>query len=160
MAISAPAKSAQYTLFSAGSKVVGYDWGAKILASYCKLTFTAAGTTTASAGDISLIKMPPGKLRIIYDLSWLACPQGTSTADLDIGWNAYTTAGVAVAANEDGFLASLDVGGGAIGQILSTAHTYGEFDSDLGFDIVCSFDTANSPASGDLTLFVPYMRVA
>jgi hypothetical protein len=160
MAISVPSKSAQYTVFSNNTgKVDGYDWGAKLRASHAKLTFTAAGFTTASAGDISLIKMPPGKVRILVDQSWVVCPAGTATSDLDIGWGAYTgTDGVAVAADGDGLAASVDVGGGAIDQALTLpANGIKEIESRDGFDIVCSFDTADSPASGDLLVTIVYM---
>src|SRR5690349_20878097 len=99
MAISAPAKSTQYTNYSASPRtfVPSSDWGSKLRASWAKLTFTAAGFTSASAGDISLIRMPAGPVRILVDQSWIVCPQGTATSDLDIGYGAYTGAdGVAV----------------------------------------------------------------
>jgi hypothetical protein len=32
-----------------------------------------------------------------------------------------------------------------------------EVNSQAGFDIVCSFDTANSPAAGDMYVTVVYM---
>jgi hypothetical protein len=159
MGISVPSKSAQYTQYTASPKtfVDPYDWGSKVRCSFAKLTFTAAGYTTASAGDIGLIKLPAGKVRILGDLSRIICPQGTSTSDLDIGWAAYVGQdGVAVTANEDGIAASLDVGGGAINAALATG-TVVEFSSQAGVDIVCSFDTANSPASGSLILLLVYM---
>ena len=161
MAISVPSKSAQFTDYSASPKVMAKpgDWGSKLRASYCKLTFTAAGFTTASAGDIGLIRMPAGKVRLLVDLCRIICPIGTATSDLDIGWAAHTNqAGAAVAANEDGLAASLDVGAAAIDQSLPLpTGGHQEFDSRDGFDIVCSFDTANSPAAGDLELSLVYM---
>jgi hypothetical protein len=159
MAISAPTKSVQYTLMTntPSERVKGYDWGAKLRVSYAKLTFTAAGTTTASAGDISLIKLPKGFVRVYGYLSRLICPAGTATADLDLGWAAYVNqAGSTVSADGDGIAASLDVGGGAIAQDLDDLAPVFEFDSQAGVDIVCSFDTANSPASGDLILVLVY----
>ena len=162
MAISAPAKSAQYTNYTASPQtfVPSSDWGSKLRASFCKLTFTAAGYTTAAAGDISLIRMPPGAVRIMPDLCRLVCPAGTATSDLDIGIGAYTTAaGVATAAAPIALADSLDVGGGALDQTLPLPATASmlEVNSQSGFDIVCSFDTANSPASGDMYLTVVYL---
>lgn len=160
MSISAPVKSTQFTNATASpiTFVKPSDWGAKVKASYCILTFTAAGYTTASAGDISLIKLPPGRIRLLVDLCRLVCPQGTSTSDLDIGWAAYRKDGAVVAADEDGLGASIDVGGGAIDAALTLPAVGSKvFDSDAGVDIVCSFDTANSPASGDLELILVYM---
>lgn len=161
MAISVPSKSSQYTDYTASPQtfVPSSDWGSKLRSSYCKLTFTAAGFTTAAAGDMSLIRMPPGAVRILPDLCRLVCPAGTATSDLDIGIGAYTNAaGTAVALSGIALADSLDVGGGALDQTLPLP-TNGilEVNSQAGFDIVCSFDTANSPASGDLHLYVVYM---
>jgi hypothetical protein len=128
--------------------------------SYGKLTFTAAGYTTAAAGDIKLIRMPAGPVRIISGLSRIVCPAGTSTSDLDIGWSDYTssTTGLTVTGDADGLAASLDVGGAAIDAllILPAVTFVVEINSASGFDIVCSFDTANSPASGVMHLNIVY----
>ena len=162
MAISAPAKSAQYTNYTASPQtfVPSSDWGSKLRASFCKLTFTAAGYTTAAAGDIALIRMPPGAVRIMPDLCRLVCPAGTATSDLDIGISAYKGIdGVTVALAGIALADSLDVGGGALDQTLPLPATASmlEVNSQSGFDIVCSFDTANSPASGDMYLTVVYL---
>ena len=161
MAISAPAKSAQYTNYTASPQtfVPSSDWGSKLRASFCKLTFTAAGFTTAALGDIALIRMPPGVVRILPDLCRLVCPAGTASSDLDIGISAYKGIdGVTVALAGIALADSLDVGGGALDQTLPLpAIGLLEVNSQAGFDIVCSFDTANSPASGDMYLNVVYM---
>ena len=161
MAISAPAKSAQYTNYTASPQtfVPSSDWGSKLRASFCKLTFTASGSTTAALGDISLIRMPPGVVRIMVDLCRLVCPVGTGTSDLDIGISAYKGIdGVTVALAGIALADSLDVGGGALDQTLPLpANGILEVNSQTGFDIVCSFDTAASPASGDMYLTVVYM---
>jgi hypothetical protein len=161
MAISAPAKSTQYTNYTASPQtfVKPSDWGAKLKASHAKLTFTAAGSTTAAAGDISLIRMPAGRVRILSDLCRVICPAGTATSDLDIGYGSYTGQdGVAVSGDGDALAASVDVGGGAIDAAFSLpANGILEIDSRDGFDIVCSFDTADSPATGDMLVTVVYM---
>jgi hypothetical protein len=162
MAISAPAKSAQYTDYTASPRtfVPSSDWGSKIRASFSKLTFTAAGFTTAALGDISLIRMPAGPVRIFPDLCRLVCPAGTATSDLDIGISAYTDhLGATIALAGIALADSLDVGGGALDQTLPLPAVASmiEVRSADGFDIVCSFDTANSPASGDMYLTIVYM---
>lgn len=138
----------------------GAEWGAKVRFSYAKLTFTAAGFTTAAAGDLSLIRMPAGKVKILPDLSRVICPAGTATSDLDVGYGAYTDQdGTAVALDGDAFVASADVGGGAIDAAFDAATVVGlEFESRDGFDIVASFDTANSPAAGDMIVVVAYLH--
>lgn len=161
MAISAPTKSSQFTDYSATPRTFAKpsDWGAKLRASYAKLTFTAAGFTTAALGDISLIHMPAGRVRILVDLCRLVCPAGTATSDLDIGTSAYVDqTGTTVALSGNALADSLDVGGGALDQTLPLpANGILEIESQNGFDIVCSFDTANSPAAGDMLLSVVYM---
>jgi hypothetical protein len=161
MAITVPSKSAQYTDATATppAAVKAYDWGAKLRASHASLTFTTAGFTTASAGDIKLIRMPAGKVRILTDLCRIVCPVGTATSDLDIGYGAYVNAaGTPVNADGDALGASIDVGGGAIDAALDLpANGILEIESQSGFDIVCSFDTADSPASGALKLTIVYM---
>ena len=161
MAISAPSKSSQYTDYSASPRtfVPSSDWGSKLRSSHAKLTFTAAGFTSAAAGDIALIRMPAGPIRILADLSRVVCPVGTATSDLDIGISAYTNhLGATVALNGIALADSLDVGGGALDQALPLpAGGFLEVQSANGFDIVCSFDTANSPAAGDLVVNIVYM---
>lgn len=160
MSISVPSKSAQYTNYSASPRVMAdaRDWGSKLRSSHAKLTFTAAGYTTAAAGDIKLIRMPAGKVRILSDLSRVVCPAGTSTADLDIGIGAYkNNAGTTVDLDGVALADSLDVGAGALDQALPLpTGGFLEVESQDGFDIVASFDTANSPASGDLVINIVY----
>lgn len=105
--------------------------------------------------------MPPGKVRVISYLSRIVCPIGTATSSLDVGYAAYTKQdGTAAAAVGDAFIADADVGGGAIDSafLLPTAAEFLEFDSQNGFDIVCSFEIANSPASGSLYCMVAYQQ--
>lgn len=154
----APLKSAQVTNSTATPPVLNPDRDNDTLkVAYGKLTFTTAGASSANAADITLVKLPAGKIRIYGQLSRLICPAGTSTSDLDVGFGAYTnSAGTAVAANGVAIAASLDVGGAAIDQDLDdVADTY-EIDSRSGVSVVCSFDTANSPASGDLEIWIIY----
>lgn len=163
MAISAPVASTQYS--NSTTKPIienfAYDWGSKLRASYGKLTFTAAGFTSAAAGDLSLIRMPPGKIRILSYLSFIVCPIGTATATLDVGIGAYVNnAGVAVALSGAQIASALAVGSAAINQSfpLPTVSRIIEVESQTGFDIVASFATANSPASGDMLVTCVYMQ--
>lgn len=160
MAISVPSKSSQYTDYTASPQkmIQALDWGGNLRASYSKLTFTAAGFTTAAAGDLKLIRMPAGRVRIFTDLSRIVCPAGTGTSDLDVGRGAYKDVnGATVALSGNAYADSLDVGAGAIDQAFVTpTGGFEEIYSQDGFDIVASFDTANSPAAGDLVVVVVY----
>lgn len=163
MAISAPSKSAQYTNLTAVPPVLndGLDH-AGLKVAYAKLTFTAAGFTTAAAGDLKMLRMPAGKVRIYSDLCRLICPIGTGTSDLDVGIGPYIKTDGTVQALQGNLLAdSLDVGGGALDQTLPLP-TAGivEVESKDGFDVVASFDTANSPAAGDFILAIVYQKAS
>jgi len=159
MAISQPTKAEQYLATSTPF----YDMrspGNPLFELVSRLVFTAAGFTTAAAGDLQLLRLPGGRIRIRTDLSRIVCPIGTATSDLDIGLSAYTKPdGSAQVAQPIVFADSLDVGGGAINQNLPLpAGGNLVVDSIGGADVVCSFDTANSPAAGVLILTIIYQR--
>jgi len=161
MAISQPTLSNQ---FSASSPFLRTDTifpGTRVQVLDAILPFTAAGFTSAAAGDISLLRLPPGNIRIRLDLSQLTCPAGTSTSDLDVGLAAYTKADGTTQTAQNNLLAdSLDVGGGALALALPGNPAAGSIlvNSLDGVVVVCSFDTANSPASGSLILKLVYQR--
>lgn len=163
MAISAPTTSTRYpadamSRFEPGKPV---NEGNPLFELIGSLTFTAAGFTTAAAGDLKLLRLPPGKLRIRLDLSRVVCPAGTATADLDLGLAAYTLPSGATQSLQGSILAdSLDVGGGALSQNLPGNPAAGSIvvESKDGVDVVASFDTANSPASGVLKVTIVYQR--
>ena len=148
MAISQPTVSNNYQMYQAGSP----DAPSTALTLVASLVFTAAGFTNPAAGDISLIRLPAGRWSISLDLSRIVCPAGTVNSDLDIGIGAYRK--LSTGANQslvgNALADSLDVGGGALNQSLGTGAVM--VDPFTGADIVCSFDTANSPASGLMVL--------
>jgi hypothetical protein len=154
MAISAPVMSTQY-LGYINSRDSGIPKGTTLYELQANLVFTAAGFTTAAAGDLSLLRLPAGTVRIYMALSKIICPAGTATSDLDIGISSYTSpAGATVSAVNNALSDSLDVGGGALSQALGTGNYV--VDSRDGADVVCSFDTANSPSSGSLIISIIY----
>lgn len=159
MAISAPTRSAQFTddLYSLANPVTP---GTPVYVLHAVLTFTAAGFTSAAAADIALLRLPAGRIRILRDLSFLKCPVGTATADLDVGLQEYTKSDGTTQTIQGIALAdSLDVGGGALEQILPLpAGGSLLVDSAYGVVVACSFDTANSPAAGTLILKLAYQR--
>lgn len=66
------------------------------------------------AGDagssFEIVRLPPGKIRVLAHLSWLEAATVAASATLDIGWDAYTDlAGDAVALDVDGILNGGDV---------------------------------------------------
>jgi hypothetical protein len=111
-----------------------------------------------------MIRMPPGRLRILGGLSKVVCPAGTATSNLSIGHGEYKDInGVVVPADDDEFVDAADVGGAEV-TIAFTVTAYDgeiadgvEFYSEAGFDITATFDTEDSPASGDLIVRVEYL---
>lgn len=162
MAITVPSRSAQYESYqpAAGGlpgKVASSDWGSKLRVSYCKLTITAAGFTTPAAGDMKYLRLPAGKIRIYSDLSRVICPAGAVGSDLDLGNGSYIKADGTTQALQGISLAdSLDAGAAIDAALPLPANGIYEIESREGVDIVGSFDTANSPAAGDIHLSVVY----
>ena len=161
MAISTPTRSSQFTddLYSLKNPVTP---GTQVFMLQAVLTFTAAGFTSAAAADIALLRLPAGNIRILRDLSFLKCPVGTATSDLDVGLQAYTKAdGTTQAVQGIALADSLDVGGAALEQVLPLPAGDGGsllVNSAFGVVVACSFDTANSPAAGTLILKLAYQR--
>ena len=111
-----------------------------------------AGDATSS---IALGKLPAGRVRVLTSLSRVYCNWTTSSATLDLGFDAYTNAdGTAVTADPDGLIDGLSVDTvgyftleGALAGLKATGGTY-TFDSKDGVVIrATSQDTAI--ASGD-----------
>jgi hypothetical protein len=161
MAISQPTRSAQYTDLNPYTPRIPALTGNPLYELDAVLTFTVAGFTSAAAGDISLLRLPPGNLRIRNDLSVIICPVGTATSDFDMGVAAYTKDdGSAQSAQHIALADSLDVGGAALNQHLPLPAAGAGLivNSRDGAVVVCSFDTADSPAAGTLYLKLVYQK--
>lgn len=66
-----------------------------------------AGDATS---DVALVKLPPGRVRLLLATSWAYVNWTTGSATLDLGWDAYVGMdGVTVVADPDGLVDGLDV---------------------------------------------------
>ena len=148
MAISAFFKTPPYFSEDPAQAVRG-----ELIEVVCGVTLTAAGFTSAAAGDIPLgDAIPKGNWRIRCDLSRIQCSAATATSDLDVGLAAYVKADGSSQALQGALLAdSLDVGGGAV-DVKPNSGVVIDVNSRDGIGLVCSFDTANSPTSGQRVL--------
>ena len=120
-----------------------------------------AGDATSS---VAIGKLPSGRVRVLLGLSRMYCNWTTSSATLDLGWDAYTDGdNTAVAADPDGLIdgLSVDTAGyfnmeGALAGIKATGGTY-VFQSMGGVVIrATSQDTAIADGD-DLVGYIVYV---
>ncbi len=118
-------------------------------------------TASAATGTIYLIKLPPGRLRVISKLSGFLMANGAAGANVALGYAAYTAAnGTATAANTVHFKAAGLVN--AVGDLVNascfTAPTNGMalFDTQDGVDIIATISDANAAANGTFSGWVTY----
>lgn len=79
----------------------------KLHAAYFVHDQSGAGEAGSS---VALVRLPPGRVRLILPLSYLYVNWTTASATLDLGWDAYTDIdGSAVVADPDGLIDGLDV---------------------------------------------------
>lgn len=116
-----------------------------------KLRFAEFTCTQSGAGDatssFAVVKLPPGKVTLLGDMSYAYVNWTTSLAKLDCGWDAYTDLdGNAVAADVDGLDDGVDVdAAGAINfcSVLATSGKKKTFESKDGVVIrISSTDVA------------------
>jgi hypothetical protein len=128
-------------------------WNGKLQLQFFVHDQDGAGDATSS---VAIVKLPPGRVRLILGLSQAYVNWTTGSATLDFGWDAYTGLdGVTVAADPNGLCDGIDVdtvglrsfSTGAVAAVLATGYTK-EFVSKDGVTLrLTSQDTAI--ASGD-----------
>tara|TARA_X000001382_G_scaffold108816_1_gene84785 strand:- start:31 stop:528 length:498 start_codon:yes stop_codon:yes gene_type:complete len=120
-----------------------------------------AGDATSS---VALFKLPAGRCRILTSLSRVYCNWTTSSATLDLGFDAYTNAdGTAVAADSDGLIDGLSVDTvgyftleGALAGVKATGGTY-TFDSKDGVVIRATSQDTAIASGDDLVGYIVYV---
>lgn len=118
--------------------------------------FTHAQVGTGDTGSsVALCRLPAGRVRLLASLSRAYVNWTTSSATLDLGWDAYTDlSSTAVAADPDGLINGLSVDTvgfqtleGAIAANLLTGGTY-VFESKDGV-VIRATATDNAQVAGD-----------
>lgn len=119
-----------------------------------------------ATSDVTVVKLPPGNVRLYMSLSWAYFNWTTASATCDIGWGAYTNgAGVAVVADPNGLADGIDVDAVGIrnladddaGGILATTCGVKEFDSLSGVNIVFTSQDVAIVAADDLYGMLVYV---
>lgn len=145
--------STEYAALLAGTTQYPTEVAGQVHSSYFTHDQSGAGDATSS---VALIKLPPGRVRLLLSNSIAYVNWTTSSATLDLGWDAYTGLdGVAVVADPNGLIDGMDVDAvglrsfstSAVAAVLATGYTK-LFESRDGVVIrATSEDTAI--ASGD-----------
>jgi hypothetical protein len=133
----------------------------RIRVAFFTCTQDGAGDATSS---VALCKLPPGRVRILASQSRAYVNWTTSSATLDLGWDAHTDLdGDAVAADPNGLIDGLDVDTvgfqtleGAIAANLLTGGTYVLESKDGVIIRATSQDTAIADGD-DLVGFLMYV---
>jgi hypothetical protein len=136
-----PASSSQYAQYASHEMVASKDWGAKLRC----WAFSYTHASGAGTGEVNLVRMEPGKRRILCDLCRILSSQFAANADLHLGYRAYTKHdGTEVVADDNAFLDNADAGGGVLDSAwLLPAAKYFDIDSKTNFVIYAMVDTGN-----------------
>lgn len=128
--------------------------------------FSYTHSLGAGTGEVNLVTLPAGKIRIFPQLSRFSASQFVATSDLHLGHRAYTDDdGDIVAQDDDEWMANVDVGGGAIAEVFwsavagATLTTDAEYDTRDGFTIYAMIDTANIENGDTIDGVVVWARV-
>ena len=132
---------------------------AKLHAAY--VLYTHAAAQGNGTGEIDMVRLPPGRLRIINDLCRVVSSAMAANADLHIGTRAFTNLdGTAVAEDDNRFADNLDAGGGVLDQIwpLPLGGVV-ELNSREGIDVYCLVDTGNIETGDTISLLCAYQKI-
>tara|TARA_R110000787_G_scaffold36047_4_gene92216 strand:+ start:1591 stop:2082 length:492 start_codon:yes stop_codon:yes gene_type:complete len=152
-----PSSSVQHALQVAGGGNANVsDVGAGLRIGYFNYVHTA--TSGAGTGEINLVTLPFGRVRIYSTLSKIFTSVFATSADLHIGYRAHTDLdGAAVALDANAFLDNADVAGGAINSaFLLPTGGYIELNSQDGIVIYALVDAGNIEAADTIAGWVAY----
>ncbi|MEQ8369719.1 MAG: hypothetical protein RIE31_05105 [Alphaproteobacteria bacterium] len=120
------------------------DWHGRLRLGYFSYTQGANGSI---GDDVELLRLPPGRCRVLGHLCRVTASDKAAGATLALGWATHTTAGTSVAADPDGLAAASDIASGPT-TITPLAAPYRQFDSDGGVTLTATFGVV-APLAGD-----------
>lgn len=83
------------------------EWHGRLRVAFFTHDQSGAGDATSS---VALVKLPPGRVRLLLPMSWMYVNWTTASATLDLGWDAYTDlTDTAIAADPDGLIDGISV---------------------------------------------------
>jgi len=108
-----------------------------------------------------MLTLPAGRIRIYPDLCRYTASQQDTDADLHIGHRAYVNeAGTAVAEDDNEWLDSADVAGGALDAVIGDGGTtLNQYESRSGIIVYMMIDTGNIEDTDTLSLCMVFSYV-
>lgn len=151
-----PVKSVEYTAQSTAHQKTPVETIAKLFLG----KFTYVHTAGAGTGEIDLLEMPAGRIRVYPDLSRIVTSAFAANADIHLGYRAYVnSANVAVVADDNAFLDNGDAGGGAIDSAwVLPAEGFLEINSRNGWILTAMVDTGNIEDTDTISGWIAYTR--
>lgn len=154
-----PAATARYT-----SQIAPYTKANALdIAGVMQMAFSGTYTHAlgAGTGEVNLLVLPAGKIRVYPDLSRLVTTQFATSAVLDIGHRAYVGSdGVTVVEDAADLHNDADVNGAAFdGALTLPAAGYRDFDSQDGVVIFATIASGNIEDDDTIELHVAYTRL-
>lgn len=121
--------------------------------------YTHTATEGAGVGEINIVTLPAGLIRVFSDLSRIVSSAMVSTANLSIGYRAHTKMdGTAVVEDDNAFENDADAGS-AIDKVWTLpAVGFLDLDSENGVVLFVEIDTANIEDTDTIDGYVVYSQ--
>ena len=158
-----PTSSTQYAAQVGGSsvaKIPGGDLHGILHRSYFSYTHLAAAG--AGTGEVNLVTLPPGRIRIFAHDSRLITSQTAASATMDVGYRAYTEPdGDSIAEDDNAFEDNRDVATAATDAVLEfagdgTTDDPTVFNTRDGLTIFASVDSGNIETDDTIKGWISY----
>lgn len=126
-----------------------------------RIYFFEGVTATADTGTLNLVKLPPGKLRILVKESGFFCSNMAATANISVGTSAYTASNGAAVAAATAALKAVGLVNAVTGIanyqcFANVANGALLLDSANGVTITGTVSTANTAANGTYSGWVTF----
>ena len=126
-----------------------------------RIAFFEGVTATADTGTLNLIKLPPGKLRILIKESGFFCSNMAATANISLGTSAYTASNGAEVSAATAALKAVGLVNAVTGIanyqcLANVANGALLLDSANGVTITGTVSTANTAVNGTFSGWITY----
>ena len=148
-----PSSSVQHVqLVDGGAKVEPRDAG-KLYIRYANYTHTLG----AGVGEINMLKLPAGRIRLYPDLCRQMSSAMVATADLHLGHRAYNQEdGTLIAESNNEWLDNIDAGAASDIVLADGGTTLNQYESRDGIIVYIEIDTANIEDTDTIQLLMVF----